>query len=124
MSVRRGEAGDSTGKKGEKIAAAYLRSVGYNILCMNYRFRRCEVDIIARDGETMVFIEVKTRRSLRFGHPILSITPSKKRNILKVAGAFVEKNNFPCSKIRFDVLTVIFAGNKPLVDHVRDAFRS
>lgn len=123
MDTRR-EPGGSTGQKGEEIAAAHLTSAGYRIVCTNYRFHRCEVDIIALEGDTLVFIEVKTRKSLRYGHPVLSITPSKKRNILSVARAFVEKTVFPWKKIRFDVLTVILTPGNVLVDHIRDAFRN
>jgi len=124
VSVGRGEPEGSTGKKGEEIAAAHLISAGYRILRMNFRFQRCEVDIIAEENDTLVFIEVKTRRSLKFGNPLLSITPSKKRNIIKVAGAFVERAGFPYAGVRFDVFTVIFTCQKVEVEHIKDAFRS
>jgi len=113
----------SRGRWGEEIAVQYLSRLGYQILRRNYRFQRCEIDIIARNGDTLVFVEVKTRQSLRFGHPILAVTAVKKRHIMKAARAFIERENTHTTDVRFDVLTILSRGQSVTIEHTRDAFR-
>jgi putative endonuclease len=118
-----GRSDASTGRRGEDMASSYLRDSGYEILARNYRFGRCEIDIVARKGNTLVFVEVKTRRSRSFGHPILSVTASKTRNIVKTAGQFIERTGLDSLEVRFDVITVMFEGGEHVIEHIADAFR-
>jgi putative endonuclease len=93
-------------KTGESLAVAHLKARGYDILERNYRAVRGEIDLIAQDGDFIVFVEVKTRRSLRFGLPQTAVTLQKQRQICKVALAYLQaKNRFdaPC---RFDVIAI------------------
>lgn len=93
-------------KTGEALAVAHLKARGYDILERNYRAVRGEIDLIAQDGDFIVFVEVKTRRSLKFGLPQTAVTTQKQRQISKVALAYLQaKNRFdtPC---RFDVIAI------------------
>ena len=93
-------------KTGETLAVAHLKARGYDILERNYRAIRGEIDLIAQDGDFIVFVEVKTRRSLKFGLPQTAVTTQKQRQISKVALAYLQaKNRFdtPC---RFDVIAI------------------
>ena len=114
----------SLGKKGERLAMNYLRQAGYKIISSNYRTRLGEIDLIAEEGETLVFVEVKTRSSKNCGHPLESITPSKKRQIEKVALEYLSKNRQFERNIRFDAVAVFFLppGNAPEIELVRDIF--
>ena len=93
----------ATGRSGEDLAALYLEQQGYTILERNYRLRIGEVDIIARDGEYLVFIEVKTRRSNRFGSPFEAVDVRKQKKIFQLAAAYLQGKELP---VRFDVVAV------------------
>lgn len=93
-------------KIGESLAVKHLKARGYRILAQNYRARRGEVDIIARDGEFTVFVEVKTRRSLKFGLPQAAVTLQKQRQISKVALAYLQAQNLMDAPCRFDVIAI------------------
>ncbi len=107
------------GKQGENIAADYLKKQGYKILETNKRFSRfCEIDIIAQDRDTLVFIEVKTRSSDKFGVPEEAITRSKYNNIKTGLFTYLQENpNY--KKYRIDVISIIL---KPKVEikHLRN----
>jgi putative endonuclease len=79
----------ATGARGEVLAADYLRRAGYTIIDMNWRCRRGELDIIARDGATLVFVEVRTRSSARLGSPEESVTPAKQRRLAELAATYL-----------------------------------
>ena len=86
-------------KIGETFAAEHLKEQGYRILARNYRFRHGEIDLIAQQGKRIVFVEVKTRRSLKFGSPQAAVTKQKQRQISKIALAYLQKQNLldaPC----------------------------
>ena len=108
-----------TGKQGENIALDYLKKQGYKILETNKRFSRfCEIDIIAQDRDTLVFIEVKTRSSDKFGVPEEAITRSKYNNIKTGLFTYLQENpNY--KKYRIDVISIIL---KPKVEikHLRN----
>ena len=91
---------------GESLAAEHLKARGCKILAQNYRARRGEIDIIVRDGEFIVFVEVKTRRSLRFGLPQEAVTIQKQRQISKVALAYLQAQNLLDAPCRFDVIAI------------------
>ena len=93
-------------KIGESLALKHLKARGCEILAQNYRVRRGEIDLIAQDGEFIVFVEVKTRRSLRFGLPQAAVTLQKQRQISKVALAYLQAQNLLDAPCRFDVIAI------------------
>ena len=93
-------------KTGELLALKHLKTRGCKILAQNYRARRGEIDIIVQDGEFTVFVEVKTRRSLRFGLPQAAVTLQKQRQISKVALAYLQARNLLDAPCRFDVIAI------------------
>ncbi len=93
-------------KMGEVLAVKHLRARGCKILAQNYRARRGEIDIIVQDGVFTVFVEVKTRRSLRFGVPQAAVTWQKQRQISKVALAYLQSQNRLDAPCRFDVIAI------------------
>jgi putative endonuclease len=110
------------GQQGEAIAARHLKRCGYKILVQNYRNKVGEIDIIARDGETIVFVEVKTRRNDHFGNPKWSVTFQKQRKISMVALSYLKEFSLSGHKARFDVVAVIENGKKPVVEIIKNAF--
>ena len=93
-------------KIGESLAAEHLKARGCEILEQNYRALRGEIDIIVRDGEFIVFVEVKTRQTLRFGLPQEAVTLQKQRQISKVALAYLQTQNLLDAPCRFDVIAI------------------
>ena len=93
-------------KIGESLAAKHLTARGGKILARNYRARRGEIDIIVQDGEFTVFVEVKTRRSLKFGMPQAAVTLQKQRQISKAALAYLQAENLLDAPCRFDVIAI------------------
>ena len=110
------------GARGEELAAAYLRRKGYSIVERNYRAAGGEVDIIARKGNSLVFVEVKTDRSGEFGPPELWVTPAKRRQIAKVASSYLTRNPVSGLEARFDVIGVNLEGPETAFNHIEDAF--
>lgn len=110
------------GKTGETIAARYLKKNGYRILSQNYRNTFGEIDIIAKEKDTLVFVEVKSRTSGHFGSPKDAVTPKKQRQISKVALAYLKTTDQGRAKARFDVVTVTADAPKPAVDIIKNAF--
>lgn len=95
------------GKKGESKAVYFLKKKGYKILKTNYINKLGEIDIICRDNDEIVFVEVKTRTSERFGLPRESVTEYKQNKIRLIATLYLQSNNILDSKVRFDVIEVI-----------------
>ena len=93
-------------KTGESLAVAHLKARGYKILARNYRAVRGEIDLVAQDGDCIVFVEVKTRRSLKFGAPQAAVTTQKQRQISKVALVYLQTENLLSASCRFDVIAV------------------
>lgn len=100
-----------TGRYGEDLACQFLKKQGYRILDRNYRIRGGEIDIVARDGDTLVFVEVKARFSHDFGLPAESMTPGKIRALLKTAMFYVLKINWGNQEYRLDFVSIDFADN-------------
>lgn len=94
------------GKKGEDIAAAYLEELGFSVVERNFYAAHGELDIIARDGDTTVFCEVKLRRGSAFGNIAESITPAKKRALMRTAEVYAQKHGLLNSPMRFDVILI------------------
>ncbi len=109
------------GKRGEIIAANYLKKKGYKILAQNYKNRIGEIDIIALDGEYIVFVEVKTRMSRQFGDPLEAIDYRKQAKIRSVATCYLKANGLYDHNCRFDAIAVLGEGDDD-VRHIRDAF--
>jgi len=109
-------------KFGEDTAARHLKKMGYQLLCRNYRTRFGEIDIIAKDSETIVFIEVKSRRTSSFGHPKYSITRKKQERISKTALYYLKENDQSNCRARFDVVTINSADKKTDVEIIKNAF--
>lgn len=111
------------GKKGEILASDFLKKNGYTILAQNYRRKYGEVDIIARENDYLVFIEVKTRTGTSHGHPFEAVTPRKQRQIGKVAQCYLAENNLFDTAARFDVVSVVLTENNSVkVEIVPNAF--
>lgn len=109
-----------SGRSGEETAMHYLQGKGYRIHCMNYRFSRVEIDIIAQHEEEVIFVEVKTRRSAEVAFPEQAVGKSKQRNIRLAAENFLAENQIGLPA-RFDIIAVI-NGPKPEIVHFEDAF--
>lgn len=111
------------GRIGENLAADYLQETGYKILVRNYRQKCGEIDIIAQDRNTLVFIEVKTRKTLSFGSPFAAVTEKKQKQIGRVAQDFLCRNDLFNRPARFDVISVLIKdGQKPKIDLLVNAF--
>jgi putative endonuclease len=110
------------GKMGEQFAAEYLAGRGYRIVDRNIRIGRGEIDIVAQDGETWVFVEVKTGRKSGFGEPEERVTLSKQRQLGRLAQQYLEDHQIHDAECRFDVVAVTAAGNNWTVRHIPDAF--
>ena len=113
------------GSLGEAIAANYLTARGYRILERNFRCKGGEVDIIARDpmDKSLLFIEVKARRSLAYGVPQLAVTPFKQRQISKAALTWLSKNRLHDANARFDVIAILLHTDaEHSIEHIKNAF--
>ncbi|MEJ2039725.1 MAG: YraN family protein [Desulfosarcinaceae bacterium] len=110
------------GLDSEKLAVGHLRKKGYKILERNYRTRLGEIDIIARHKDVLVFVEVKARRSLRYGHPKLAVTPAKQRTLSRVALAYLKDNGGLNTRARFDVVTVLNLDDRAQIEIFPNAF--
>lgn len=106
------------GKEGELLAQKYLLSKNYEIIFSNWRYKRSEVDLIAKDNNMIVFIEVKTRTNLTFGYPENFVTPNKIKKLQEAADAYIELFNWE-GELRFDIISI--DGNN-VIEHFEDAF--
>ncbi len=113
---------NETGKAGESAALRFLENKGYIVLEANWRYRRAEIDLIAKDGKVLVFVEVKTRSSEAFGKPEAFVDSRKQRFMAEAASAYMEKTGHDW-EIRFDVVSVLVnPGGAFLFEHFQDAF--
>ena len=109
------------GKFGEDLAVDYLKKSKFEILERNWHCSKdAEVDIIAKDGKTLVFVEVKTRSNLNCGHPFEAINVHKMQKIMLAIPVYIEKNDISCSNYRIDLIAVIGKEN-PKIEHIRGA---
>ena len=111
-----------TGNKGEQIAMQHLKQQGLEIVEMNYRFGHGEIDVVARDGDVLVFCEVKTRYTDEFGAPEYAITPRKQQQLRKVAQAYLFDHEIREVDCRFDVVAIRMTGNRPEINYIKNAF--
>ncbi len=111
------------GQQGEQMAAQFLLRQGYRIAQQNYRCREGEIDIIAWDGPTLVFIEVKTKGQTTFGAPQAMVDGHKQKKMVHVAMVYVQRHRLQDVNLRFDVVAItLFPGAHPEVTHVLGAF--
>ena len=110
------------GKTGEDLACRELERRGYAIVARRYRQRGGELDIIARDGPTLVFVEVKAREGRAFGDAAEAITPRKQRRIAQLAMDYVARQHLPACPCRFDVVSIHFEAGKPVIEIFQGAF--
>ncbi len=114
------------GRDGEKVALRYLKRKGYKIIEKNADVGRGEIDIVALDGDVIVFVEVKSRHSSKDGHPADFVTPAKQRQLTRLALLYLSQHRWSEEPARFDVVVVTWEedGGKPLVEHFVDAFEA
>jgi putative endonuclease len=108
------------GQIGEDLAVAYLRDSGFVILDRNFRAHRVELDIVAREKNTLVFCEVKTRRTLQQGSPLEAITPVKMEHLRSAALGWLSAHHFRFGGMRFDAIGILIgADSRPDISHIR-----
>ena len=122
--VRRGPGvlGQAHGTAGEDAAVAYLRGVGWAILERNFRTRAGEIDIVAREGKTTVFVEVKRRETTGHGTAAEFVSASKMRRIVSAARIYAARHGLTDSLIRFDVIAIDVIGGREQLRHHKGAF--
>lgn len=109
------------GNYGEQLASIYLRNLGYTMVAVNWRYKYWEVDIIAKDGDTLVFVEVKSRTKANYGQPEDFVDLKKQRNLIQAADAYIDLSSYE-GEIRFDIVSVYLETKK--VELIKDAFWS
>ena len=120
-----GQSRDEVGRRGEDEAAKYLRSLGYRIVGRRERVLRGDIDIVALDGRTVVFVEVRSRTSTTHGHPAETVGYGKQRRMAELATAYIRRHRLEDCSVRLDVVAVTFAGaGRPVVEHYQNAFDS
>ena len=110
------------GNAGENFAASYLEQRGYKILARNFRVRSAEIDIIAELDSVIIFVEVKTRSSDKYGLPIEAVNFRKQQKIIEAASVFLQDEKYLDSACRFDVVEVYSDGVKFSARHIENAF--
>ena len=111
------------GAYGERVAVRALTDAGLQVLGRNWRCREGELDVVAREGDALVFCEVKTRRGTGFGPPAEAVTPAKRRRLRRLAQAWLAAHDHHAPDLRFDVVGVLVRPSRPaLVTHLRAAF--
>ncbi|MDF1611140.1 MAG: YraN family protein [Stygiobacter sp.] len=109
------------GKEGEEIASLFLKNLGYEIIEMNYQYGHGEIDIIAKDNDEIVFVEVKTRKSLQFGSPEFAFTKSKINQVKKIAFAYLTENNLENLTVRIDAIAILILKDcDPVINHYKN----
>jgi putative endonuclease len=110
------------GNLGEELALKKIRRLGYKKVIRNYRCPLGEVDLIARDGDTLVFLEIKTRKGKSVGYAKEAVDARKRRQLSKAALAYMKSNDCMEAKARFDVVAINIEGNRAHIEVVKDAF--
>lgn len=113
----------TAGERGEDLAAERLRKLGYRIVERTYRDRPGEIDLIARDGETIVFVEVRSRSRTDSGAPEETISDAKRRTLVRTAEKYLRRKKLDDAPARFDVISIVWHDDGPRIEHFRDAIR-
>ena len=109
------------GKLGEDLAVQYLTDKGYEILERNWRNIHKEIDIIAKEGDDLVIVEVKARQTDEYGEPDIAVTKRKQRMLIAAANAYITRKGLDV-ETRFDIISIIYRDGKPVIEHIEDAF--
>ncbi|HEX4129780.1 MAG TPA: YraN family protein [Pirellulales bacterium] len=114
------------GARGEDAAARYLRGHGYRILARGKRSRMGEIDIVARDGRTLVFVEVKTRTDRAHGHPVEMVHVDKQRRLTRLALGYMKRYRLLEQPARFDIVAITWPADapQPQIEHFKHAFEA
>jgi putative endonuclease len=112
----------TTGKEGEKIAAAYLKKNGYEIIEINFRCPIGEIDIVAKEKNDLVFVEVKTRKSIELGYPEQAVGMRKQKKMSQLALWYMQKRKIADTNARFDVVAITLIPEKNEVKLIQNAF--
>jgi putative endonuclease len=110
------------GRYGEDLAAKYLQDRGYSILERNWRCSLGEIDLIAKDRNSIVFVEVKTRNGIGYGHPFEAITANKVSRMRKLVAQWCAQNHQVGVKVRIDAIAVLIRSGKVAVEHLKQVF--
>jgi putative endonuclease len=116
------ESGKNLGRASEEEAVRYLRGKGLTILRTNYRTPQGEIDIVAREGDTIVFVEVKARSTTLFGPPEAAVNREKQRQIKSISKAFISHYQLFDHDCRFDIVAVLKKGTSVTLKHIPNAF--
>jgi len=113
----------ASGRRGEDLAHRYLRQQGFIIVARNYRLSsgEAEADLIARDGEDLVIVEVKTRETAEYGPPERAVSAEKQRHLIRVGREYARKTATPWERVRFDVVSIVLE-DRPTITLLRGAF--
>lgn len=114
---------NDVGREGEALAANFLQQKGYEIIDRNWRYGPKEIDIVARDGDTMVFVEVKTRSTLAFELPQEAVTKKKMKNLVEAADAYLIQHNIDLES-RFDIVAVLNGNPPKVIEHLEGAWQA
>ena len=110
------------GEKAEKLAQEHLMRLGYKILNTNYQYGHLELDIVAKDGDELVIVEVKARSGIRYEHPSEALTNAKMKRIVEAAEGYIHDKNWE-GETRFDLITIIFfRDDRYELEHFKEAF--
>lgn len=109
------------GRKGEELAVEHLKMIGYEILAINWFSHHLEIDIIAKDGDELVIVEVKARGSDSYEHPYEAVSNKKIRFLVNAAEAYILENDIRMNT-RFDVISIVFSGRTFDLEHFKNAF--
>lgn len=109
------------GRLGEELAVRYLMGKGYKILERNWRTIHKEIDILAKDGKDLVVVEVKTRKTDEYGDPDIAVTKQKQRLLISAANSYISQHNLNV-ETRFDIISIVFKADEPVIEHIEDAF--
>ena len=112
----------TTGNEGEKIAAAYLKKNGYEIIEINFRCPIGEIDIVAKEENDLVFVEVKTRKSIELGYPEQAVGMRKQKKMSQLALWYMQKRKIADTNARFDVVAITLMPEKNEVKLIQNAF--
>lgn len=115
---------DELGHRGEDEAARYLRGIGYRIVARREKILRGDIDIVALDDRTVVFVEVRSRTDTAHGHPVETVGQQKQRRMADLANAYIRRHRLQDCSVRLDVVTVTFGAAGPVVEHFQNAFDS
>ena len=107
------------GKTGEELATRYLENLGYTIIERNFVATQGEIDIIARDEEELVFIEVKTRTSIEFGRPVDAVNEPKQKHLISTAKYYLYSKHLENEFVRIDIVEVYLYGNRCRINHLK-----